>query len=130
MKDRIISVRKHAHLTQTEFGKCTGSTRSMIASYEGGKVAPDDTWIELVCLKFDVNKDWLRTGEGSMYIDHQSVTARLIQQHDFSALIGKLLDTYQQLPPEHQQVVLEYAHKVVASLAASPSSESDAPPPP
>ena len=127
LKDRIVKVRKHVDMTQTEFGKCTGASRSMIASYEGGKVEPDETWIELVCLKFDVNPEWFRDGIGPMFVDHTSSTDRLIQQYDFPALVGKLLDAYQQLPAEHQPIVLGYAQRVVSAIASRSPAMPDQP---
>ena len=62
MKDRIIKIRKDAGLNQTEFGEIIGSTRSMIASYEGGKVVPDAAKRMLICEKFNVNPEWLENG--------------------------------------------------------------------
>lgn len=62
MKDRIIKIRKDAGLNQTEFGAVIGATRSMIASYEGGKVIPDASMRMLICEKFKVNPEWLEHG--------------------------------------------------------------------
>ncbi len=66
MKDRIKAIRKAAKMTQTEFGHAIGATRSMVASYEGGAVIPSDTLIELICMKFNISRLWLKTGEGPM----------------------------------------------------------------
>ncbi len=66
MKDRIKAVRKAAKLTQKEFGNYIGASRSMVASYEGGAVIPSDTIIELICMKFQISRLWLKTGEGPM----------------------------------------------------------------
>ncbi len=62
MKDRIIKIRRDAGLNQTEFGSVVGASRSMIASYEGGKVIPDAAKRMLICEKFNVNPDWLEHG--------------------------------------------------------------------
>lgn len=67
MKDRIKKIRKDSNLTQTEFGSSIGATRSMIASYEGGAVIPDETKRMLICSKYNVNPIWLETGEGEPY---------------------------------------------------------------
>lgn len=67
LKDRLRQIRKDMHETQTEFGTICGKTRSAIAAYESGKVIPDDAFIKLVCLKFNINENWIRDGVGEQY---------------------------------------------------------------
>ena len=69
MKDRIKQVRKNAGLNQYDFGEKLGVTQPTIAGYETGKRTPIDAIIKSICDKFDVNEEWLRTGEGEMYIE-------------------------------------------------------------
>lgn len=67
MKDRIIMIRKDIAMTQSQFGEAIGASRPMIASYESGKVIPDKSIRLLICQRFNVNPDWLETGEGVPY---------------------------------------------------------------
>ena len=67
MKDRIKKLRKDAGLNQTEFGSLLGASRAMITDYETGRVVPDSSKRMLICEKFNVNPDWLETGEGDPY---------------------------------------------------------------
>ena len=67
MNERIKKIRKDAGLNQTEFGSVIGATLAMITSYERGKVIPDQAKRMLICEKFNVNPDWLETGEGDPY---------------------------------------------------------------
>lgn len=83
MNNRIIDIRKRLQMTQTEFGTEIGATRSMVASYESGKVIPDKTTRMLICAKFNVNETWLETGEGAPYKE---------------GLIPQLLHALQQMP--------------------------------
>ena len=73
MKDRLVAIRKHIggnkKISQTIFAELLGTTRNAIASYESGKVVPNDTFIQLLCSKFDINEQWLRTGKGKMSKD-------------------------------------------------------------
>jgi len=73
MKDRLVAIRKHIggnkKISQTIFAELLGTTRNAIASYESGKVIPNDTFIQLLCSKFDINEQWLRTGKGKMSKD-------------------------------------------------------------
>ena len=67
IQERVKSLRKHLDLTQTEFGKKIGVSRDVISNLEYGRVAPTDLIINMICAKFGVNEDWLRTGDGEMF---------------------------------------------------------------
>lgn len=69
MKERIKKVRKELNLTQQEFADKIGTIRGNIAGYETGKRSPSSSVISLMCTKFNISEDWLRTGEGEMFID-------------------------------------------------------------
>lgn len=68
MFERIRKLRKEQlHLSQEEFGKCLGVSRSVIANIELNTLArPEqkEPLIKLICKEFNVNEDWLRTGAG------------------------------------------------------------------
>lgn len=67
MKDRIKRIRKDMKLNQTDFGLEIGATQKMITTYETGAVIPDKAMRLLICEKFNVNEQWLETGEGLPY---------------------------------------------------------------
>lgn len=68
MQDRIKQLRKSLRLNQTEFGERIGVKQGSVAGYEKGARVPLDAVINSICREFNVNEDWLRTGEGEMYI--------------------------------------------------------------
>lgn len=68
MNNRIKKIRQATKLNQTEFGARIGVKQATIASYECGLRVPIDAIIASICREFDVNEDWLRTGEGEMFI--------------------------------------------------------------
>ena len=69
MKDRLKQLRKELGLTQQEFSDQIGIKRNTFSQYENGRNEPIDAVIKLICGKFNVNEDWLRTGEGEMFPD-------------------------------------------------------------
>ncbi len=69
MNDRIKMIRKDNGLSQQKFADKLGISRGNIAAYEVGKNLPSDAVISLICTKFDINEDWLRTGNGEMKKD-------------------------------------------------------------
>lgn len=67
MKDRIKELRKILHLTQKEFGDRIGVASNTIATYETGVRVPANAVVTSICLVFNVNEEWLRTGLGEMF---------------------------------------------------------------
>lgn len=89
LRDRLKEVRQTAtgnKLTQTEFADAIGGgvTRAMIASYEGGAVVPAGYFLDRVADIFHVNKEWLKTGEGSPYTEDK-------RTNDISNWLGRVL---------------------------------------
>ena len=68
MNERIKELRKELKLTQQEFADRIGIKRNTIANYESGRNEPVDSVISLICKQFNVDENWLRTGEGEMFI--------------------------------------------------------------
>ena len=55
-------------MTQVEFGEKIGVKGNTITNYENGLRNPTDAVILSICREFDVNKEWLETGKGEMFI--------------------------------------------------------------
>lgn len=68
MKERIKELRKSLGITQQELADKLGLKRNTIATYEIGKAVPSDRVISDLCNKYNLNEDWLRAGEGEMFI--------------------------------------------------------------
>lgn len=67
MNERIKDLRKSLGLTQLEFGEQVGVKANTIGNYEIGLRTPSDAVIRAICREFNVNENWLRTGEGEMF---------------------------------------------------------------
>ncbi|WP_167955070.1 helix-turn-helix domain-containing protein [Anaerosporobacter faecicola] len=68
MNERIKHLRKTLDMTQQEFAERIGVKRNTIAQYEIGRNEPIDSIFSLICREFNVNPEWLRNGEGEMFI--------------------------------------------------------------
>lgn len=110
MYKRLIKLRKELNLTQADFGLKINLTRSSIANIETGQRGLTDRTISDICRVFNVNEEWLRTGEGPMFrpkmgLDNELAEhiAKLIQTDDelTKAFILELL----KLSPEEMEVI-------------------------
>ena len=79
MNERLKKLRKTLDLTQQKFGERIGVKGNTIAQYELGRNDPIDAVVNLICREFNVNEEWLRTGEGDMFLplDRNADIARL-----------------------------------------------------
>lgn len=73
--DRIKQIRKDTGLTQKDFAERLGLFRGSLANYECGRANPIASVVVLICKEFNINEEWLRTGNGEMYksIDYDDV---------------------------------------------------------
>lgn len=110
MYKRLIKLRKELNLTQADFGLKINLTRSSIANIETGQRGLTDRTISDICRVFNVNEEWLRTGDGPMFrpkkgLDNELAEhiADLIKTDDelTKAFILELL----KLSPEEMEVI-------------------------
>ena len=119
MKERLKILRKNLNLTQTEFADSIGVKQSTIATYEAGRNIPSDPVITLICQRFSVNEDWLRTGEGEPFVElsrdaqitrfvgeAMAGTAPTDQQRFLNALLGST--------PEELHAIAQFAKRLAA----------------
>lgn len=67
MDKRLKELRHVLRISQTDFGKRIGLKQSSIAGYETGMRKPLNAVISSICKEFNVNEQWLRTGNGPMF---------------------------------------------------------------
>ena len=68
MNDRIKTLRLNLNLTQQQFAEKIGVNRTTITNIETGKKTPSDLIINAICTVYSVNKEWLCTGKGKMFL--------------------------------------------------------------
>lgn len=69
INDRLKELRKKEKLSQKVFGEKIFLSQDQISLLEKGKRNLTDRSINDICREFSVNKEWLTTGLGDMYLD-------------------------------------------------------------
>lgn len=64
--DRINHVVAYSGLTKSHFGLAINISQSMVSKLCNNSATPSDRTISDICRVFDINEDWLRTGDGKM----------------------------------------------------------------
>ena len=109
--DRIKKVREEKELTQQAFADALRIHRQTIASYERGIIAPRDRMITDICREFDVNPEWLQTGEGDMFMEKSLDEEILAVMGDILSsgddFLKRLLFAMSRMKPEKRKLVEE-----------------------
>lgn len=111
MKDRIKALRKELGLTQEKFADRLGVKRNTIASYEIGRNDPIDAVISLICREFKVNEEWLRTGEGDMFLEPEQndlVARAAILLGEKDPVFEAFVSTYSKLNQGNRKVLVDF----------------------
>jgi len=125
MNNRIKLVRESLELTQEDFGGRIGiMSRAHISALEKGRRQITERIIKDICREFNINEEWLRTGEGEMfrfdpnYDEAMVYTSELLLGKDnpFYDLIIEIMHTYYELDPKSQEVIKNSIVKLVDNL--------------
>lgn len=81
---KLVRQSQDKKLTQEEFGDMLGVSRSVIANAELGRVEPNELFIQHLCSVFDVDENWLRTGEGEM-------RRKKTREEELASFFGKII---------------------------------------
>ncbi len=78
--ERIKTLRKKLDLTQKMFADRIGMKRNSIAQIELGRNTSEQT-IFSICREFNVNEDWLRNGNGDMFlpVDRENEISKMVK---------------------------------------------------
>lgn len=128
MKERFKMLRLSLKLSQEEFGRRLGVTKSTISNIETGRFNLTDSMIKLICSEFTLREQWLRTGNGEMYsevsIDEKyKKAAKAISDgdSDLDRIVQRTLIYYYEMDPESKAALLNYIQSISALLPAKKS---------
>ena len=129
MKNRIRAVRKDAHLTQSEFGERISVTAAAVGNYETGLRIPSNSVISFICKEFDINEQWLRTGEGDMKKETpRSFVDELASQHHLgrnaTALLNVVASAFETLGEDQTADILDRMFVLLQQREASKATIS------
>lgn len=68
INERFRKLRELKGMSQEEFASGAHRTRSEIKNIEYNKTSPKEEVIQSICAAYNVNENWLRTGEGEPFV--------------------------------------------------------------
>lgn len=99
--ERVREIRKELGLTLEKFGEKLGVKKNAISQLENGRNALTDQMVKAICREYNVNYDYLMSGEGEMFDDlPQTVLDELCAQYDLDDLDRTLVEMYLEMPEQ------------------------------
>jgi transcriptional regulator with XRE-family HTH domain len=98
--NRIRIIRKKLKLNQWDFARQIGLTQTSLSMIELGKSTLTEKNIKLICVTFNVNENWFRTGKGEMF----GVS---------SPYLKELMDIFDKLTADTQEFLLDMARNLL-----------------
>lgn len=86
VNERIKALRKELGLSQDVFAEKLGLTKNYISLVENGNRNLSEQSIKVLCTMFNINEEWLRTGNGEMM-------SPVSKDEEISKLLGEVIRT-------------------------------------
>jgi transcriptional regulator with XRE-family HTH domain len=96
VKDRIKKVRTTINASQREFAKRIFISQTLLGAIEVGNRNVNERTIQLITTEFKVNREWLLTGKGEMFVSPPP-----------DLQLEKLLDIFNQLDQRLRDYLLD-----------------------
>lgn len=124
--ERVRILRKELNMTLEQFGERVGVGKTAISRIENGSNNLTDQMAKSICREFNVNEDWLRTGEGEMFEKKELFSLNdYVEEYGVSDFELRVLKAYFQLDKDIRLRAMEHFRQHLSESPASPSSLSD-----
>ena len=125
MNERIKKILEELGLKKVEFAERLHISRPYASELCSGAKAPSDRTISDICDKFGIREEWLRTGEGEMFVqDTQSeqVEAFLadLTKDDSDTFKKRFVEMLAGLSPADWELLERMAEKLTQKKEESP----------
>ena len=118
---RIKVLRKELNLIQQDFAKKIGVQRVTISwmEKEGNTITRQN--IKIICDAFNVNENWLCTGEGDMFkpSDEPDILDKLQQELKLNNAEMEIIKTFIELSPEQRRMGIQFIKDFSSKLNAN-----------
>lgn len=113
MNERIKEVRKSLGMSQEKFGEKLGVTKGAISRMELGTYSITDTMFKLICSEYNVNEEWLRTGEGTMFKEEDFFFDLGYYSQKATDLDKAIIIEWMKLPEKKKASIYDFWKKVI-----------------
>lgn len=120
MNHRIKEIRKNLNLSQEEFAARLGITGSGLSNIENGKRKLTEQMILSICREFNIDENWLRTGEGgeeAMFIEsNDSIIEKISSELPLDELSKVILKTYVEMDTKKRSAFNSFVKELASNI--------------
>lgn len=117
---RVKEIRKSLNLTLEEFGKRLGVTKSAISRIENNIANLTDQILISICNIYNVSEDWLRNGNGEMFIQSKyDILDEFSKMYDLDDLDKAIFSEYIKLDYKDRKIIKKYIVSVIEKYNSS-----------
>ena len=127
MNNRIKELRKHLKLTQAKFAEMIGLKATAIGLYESGDRNITEQTIMLLCSIFNVNEEWLLTGNGEMFKQEKNYSLdEFLKKRNATSLEIEFMKIYFSLDESiRKKIISDFKKAVLEEEFSNPHSSEN-----
>ena len=117
IRARIREIRFKVSMSQGEFSSKMGINQKTWSNIENGVNPCSDRYVNLVCLTFNVRKEWFLHGRGEMFKPAAQTPNLVLNESGkpMSPEMTELIGIFQELVPLNQKAVVNFAETTLQS---------------
>lgn len=115
INERFIELRKACKKNQSEFAKVLGLSRSGVTAIETGQRKVTEKHLLMLSNwdEYNVNIDWLRTGDGEMFLPTETdALEKIRQEYHLTDQQFKFVSNFLRLPENEKDVIFNFLSSV------------------
>lgn len=122
---RVRMLRKELDLTLEKFAKPLGVGKTAISNIENESRNLTDQMIISICREYNVNEEWLRSGEGEPFkkLSKEEEIASYVEdllsdgtENPLYEIILEIMRTYSELTPKSQEVLRDFSRGLLDNM--------------
>lgn len=128
MHNRIKEIRTDQKMSMRKFGEAIGVSSAAVSHIENNDNGVSRKTIDAICDEFNVNPDWLRTGEGPKYLSGDNsfrAAARIVKEFvdEGDTFKKRFLEAISRLSPDQWDMVEQFMLDVISAKSAPDEPE-------
>lgn len=124
VNEKIKKVRKALSLSQEEFGKKLGVTKTAICAIENGRRNLTSQMETSIYREFNVNPEWLHHSQGEMFTETDtSIIEKMVNTYHLDPMAKKMLELFVSLTEPQQKAITGYMTALVTTASQQENTE-------
>jgi transcriptional regulator with XRE-family HTH domain len=123
---RFKEIRKCLKISQKELGDKLGLSNSGISNIEKGIRSVTDKHIKLLSATYNISEQWLRSGEGDMFVQTDgSLLSQISEEYKLSPEHRIVIESFLNLDNSQRDAIVSYVSNLVDKFKSTAQTEKE-----